>query len=517
MDESDLIGEYGKFLDQLKSKKIDLASIDKKENFLELFRKLQENHDELQKMRDNMELKGFKSPYRALSRYGSSSSGDVIFEEISEISRHSHFFRTRATAKKNLLDRVRSAIASHKIAIGTLDDYAIFKSKSLKRSYLPSELPEDIPYSDLTMEKSDSISSRIEIIPFLPLSGDYLFCMNELSAIGRSSFKKIISKLKKERKGVVTNVSLVIRLMERGRWIRKRVNLETDYDGSYEKVLKEKYGNNVRIEFLQFRKVKPTIINDKHTRTSLALAYTFYSEKLIKDLEEDYINPKLNDFNNLTLYNDILRDVLYMNPKFIDDPKDLEFWREMEIKRRLKEHNLMDKDFKLIKSLEEDLNTKKDIETNIFLNIAPNLIMWDLITYYLTTHPDKRSQSSGHFPYLRPELDRNQIQVFDDLDKKTTEFLRKSANENILYIENVQNLINVKFDLENKLRGLHMRINYPALGAAIISENSDVDIETTAKTFFVSVDDVKSEIKNIKTIKNPDNKKTKKFLEMIKK
>lgn len=516
MDETVLIGEYEKFLKELKSQHIDLESLNNKKSFLDLFNSLQESLDRLQNMRDNMELKGFKSPYRALSKYGSSFSGEVLFEEMGEVSRHSQFFRTKATAKKNLLDRVKSAISSHRIAIGNLNEHALFKSESLNKTFEPLELPLDLP-DDLEITFINPVSARIKIIPYLPLSGDYLFLMNELSPVGRNSFKKIVNKLKTERKGVVTTVSLVIRLMENGRWIRKRVNIETDYDGNYESELKEKYGNNVRIEFLQFRKVKPNIINDKHTRTSLAIAYTRYSEKLIKSLSESFISPKLNDRNSLDKYNEVILDVLYTNPKSIEDSSDLRIWREFQIENKLKSIGLMDENGELISTLNEDIKTKEDIEKNIFSNIASNILMWDLITYYLTTHPDKRSQKSGHFPYLRPELDRNQIQVFDDLDKDTTEFLRESNNEKILYIENVQNLIIQKFDFENKLRGLHMRINYPAFGAAIINKNTDIDIETCADTFFVSKKDIETEIKNLQTIKNPTNTKTKKFLEMIKK
>ena len=56
-----------------------------------------------------------------------------------------------------------------------------------------------------------------------------------------------------------------------------------------------------------------------------------------------------------------------------------------------------------------------------------------------------------------------------------------------------------------------------ALGAALIYENSDIELESISNAFNINESKVKKEIKNIDNIKNPKSEKSKKFLDLIKK
>ena len=61
-----------------------------------------------------------------------------------------------------------------------------------------------------------------------------------------------------------------------------------------------------------------------------------------------------------------------------------------------------------------------------FLRLIPiTLISWDIIKYYLLTSYDRRTTYSGPFPYLRYNLDRNQIKVFQDFDLDVIGNLKK--------------------------------------------------------------------------------------------
>ncbi|MDP1552261.1 MAG: DUF530 family protein, partial [Methanobacteriaceae archaeon] len=77
--------------------------------------------------------------------------------------------------------------------------------------------------------------------------------------------------------------------------------------------------------------------------------------------------------------------------------------------------------------------------------------------------------------------------------------------------------ITKKFEIEQKMKGLNMKTNYSAFGAAIVNLESEMDINLCSNIFSVSVKDIETEKANIQTMGKPSTKKAKKFMEMIKK
>lgn len=548
MDESILISKTEKYLNEIQNEKISLEKISKLESFKSVYCKLTKRLSNLQEMREDMDLKGYTAPYRSLNKYGSTNSGDIAFEEMSEVNRHGQYFRMKATAKKNILDRVKSAIDAHKIAIGHLEEFGIFKCESCSKSYKPSafiELSKKELANNKNIENKENISKleekkeekeecscgctdfkfeinktgvyRLEIIPYLPLSGNYMVLMSEMTSWGRESFKKVLSILKQERKGVVKTVSAVIKFKENDRWIRKRVSLDSEYVDSYEEEIRKEYGKNVRIEFLQFHRTKPTIINDKHARTALAIGYAKYAENIVQNNKESILKDKISNIYKLAKYDEIVRDVKLQRPKFVVGEDSLEEWRRFETENRLKTVGLMSKRENLDPQLKQDINKRKNVEKRVFSEVASTLILWDIFKYYLTTSQDRRKRYGGPFPYLRSDIDRKQRRIFENMNKEVVNILKNNENEKIIELNNMDLLLNKKFNLEKKIKGSNIKINYVSLGAAIISSNCNIPVSLSSKTFDVTEKSVENEIKNINTFKKPKSDKTKKFLEMIKK
>ncbi|MBF4467901.1 MAG: DUF530 domain-containing protein [Methanobrevibacter arboriphilus] len=548
MDESILISKTEKYLNEIQNEKISLEKISKLESFKSVYCKLTKRLSNLQEMREDMDLKGYTAPYRSLNKYGSTNSGDITFEEMSEVNRHGQYFRMKATAKKNILDRVKSAIDAHKIAIGHLEEFGIFKCESCSKSYKPSafiELSKKESANNKNIENKENISKleekkeekeecscgctdfkfeinktgvyRLEIIPYLPLSGNYMVLMSEMTSWGRESFKKVLSILKQERKGVVKTVSAVIKFKENDRWIRKRVSLDSEYVDSYEEEIRKEYGKNVRIEFLQFHRTKPTIINDKHARTALAIGYAKYAENIVQNNKESILKDKISNIYKLAKYDEIVRDVKLQRPKFVVGEDSLEEWRRFETENRLKTVGLMSKRENLDPQLKQDINKRKNVEKRVFSEVASTLILWDIFKYYLTTSQDRRKRYGGPFPYLRSDIDRKQRRIFENMNKEVVNILKNNENEKIIELNNMDLLLNKKFNLEKKIKGSNIKINYVSLGAAIISSNCNIPVSLSSKTFDVTEKSVENEIKNINTFKKPKSDKTKKFLEMIKK
>ena len=78
-------------------------------------------------------------------------------------------------------------------------------------------------------------------------------------------------------------------------------------------------------------------------------------------------------------------------------------------------------------------------------------------------------------------------------------------------------LLYEKFKFEKEMRNSNIKFNHVALGAALINQNSDIDLETISYAFNINESRIKKEIKNIGQIKNPKTDRSKKFLELIKK
>uniref|UniRef100_UPI00388FFF7B DUF530 family protein n=1 Tax=Methanobrevibacter sp. TaxID=66852 RepID=UPI00388FFF7B len=258
MDESVLVIKAEKYLKEIAADDISLDNIDEFDNFKNLYFKLDDRLKTLKELRHDMEIQGYSSPFASLNKYGNKVIGEVALDEVSENSRHNQMFKNKANAKKNILDRVKSAIDSHQIALGHLNQFGYLKCDSCYKTYSISEY---IQLNERCSCKSESFSFkinrqntyRIEIIPYLPLSGNYRVLLVELSKYGRNSFKKVINALKQERTGHVKTISTIFRYKDsNNRWMRKRTAFDSEFVDNYEEELRKSYGKNVRIEKLEF-------------------------------------------------------------------------------------------------------------------------------------------------------------------------------------------------------------------------------------------------------------------------
>ena len=524
MEESVLVIKAENFLREISNDDISLDNIDEFENFKSLYFKLDGRLETLKDLKKDMEVQGYSTPFTSLNKYGNKSIGEVSLEEVSENSRHNQMFRNKANAKKNILDRVKSAIDSHQIAIGHLEQFGYLKCNSCYKKYSMSE------YKQLNAKcscKSESFSFkinkqktyRIEIIPYLPLSGNYRVLMAELTKSGRNSFKKVINALKQERTGHVKTISPLFRYKDKNnRWLRKRVNFDSEFVDNYEEELRKTYGMNVRIEKLEFHRRKPAIIDDNHARTAIALGYVRYAENIVKTIRDDIFKRKLTDFKRINTYDEIIHKYSNTTPNFIDafDISEIENWRENKIREELRALRYLDRHDEINRSLKRDLKTRKTIEKTIFEDIAPALISWDIFRYYLTTSVSIRKFKISPFPYIRVELDRQQRKVFAKTFPKVIDVLNQFSDIKIIDVEEKDLILYEKFKFEKQMKNLNIKVNHPALGAAHLYLNSGIDLEIVSNAFNVNESKIKKEIKHIENIKNPKTDKSKQFLDLIK-
>ena len=66
------------------------------------------------------------------------------------------------------------------------------------------------------------------------------------------------------------------------------------------------------------------------------------------------------------------------------------------------------------------------------------------------------------------------------------------------------------------MKNTNFKLNYAALGPAIVFTSSDYNIKEVSRAYKVSEKSVKREIMNIKSFRKPNSKKSRAFLENIK-
>ena len=525
MEESVLVNKAEKYLKEISNDSISLDDIDNFEDFKGLYFKLEDRLNFLQDLKDDMDAQGYTTPFTSLNRYGTKSVSEVTLDEVGENSRHNQIFRMKANAKKNILDRVKSAIDSHKIAIGHLKQFGYVKCNSCYKKYSIEEYRRmdsrcSCGCKSFSFKINKEATHRLEIIPFLPLSGNYMVLISQFSNYGRESLKKVLNILKQERKGVVKTISLVIRFKDdNNRLVRKNITLDSEYVANYEEEVRKRYGPRVRIEALRFHRTKPAIIDDKHARTALAIAYVRYCENIIANIRDDILKRRLTDFKRITNYDNILAEYENKSPEFIDkyDVDAIDAWRKAQIENELLKYNYLDKFGNMKRSLKRDLKVRDNIFKSTFVNIASALITWDIFRYYMTTSNNSRKIDSGPFPYIRVELDREQRKVFQTTYTKVIDVLDSFTDIKIVPVYEMDLLLYEKFKFEKQIKSSNIKFNHVALGAGLILENSDMDIKEISNAFYINESKVKKEIKNIDTIRNPRSDKSKKFLDLIKK
>lgn len=525
MPESVLVNKAENYLKEIAEDSISLDDIEEFESFKNLYFKLDDRLSYLQKLRKDMDRQGYTTPFTSLSKYGTKTLGEVPADEIRETSRHNKIFRNTANAKKNILDRVKSAIDSHMIALGNLEQFGYVKCNSCYKKYSMSEFKDNegqcrCKSKSFSFKVNKELTHRIDIIPYLPLSGNYMVLKSELSQYARESYKQVMKILKQERRGHVKTITLVIRFKdENNRQIRKSITFGSEYVDNYEEEARNRYGRNVRIEDIKLNRTKPAIIDDNHARTAIALAYVGYAQKIITEIEDDILKRNLTDFKRINKYDEILEEYENKRPDFIDDYDHdaIEAWRKSEIEKRFRSLNYIDRFGNITRSLRRDIKVRENIYRNIFQNIAYTLIVWDMFRYYMTTSNNARKINLGPFPYIRVELDREQRKAFQNTYNKVIEILNEFTDIKIIPIPEMDLLLYEKFKFEKEMHNSRIKFNHVALGAALINQNSEIELESISYAFNINESKIKKEIKHINQIKNPKSDRSQQFVEMFKK
>jgi len=249
-------------------------------------------------------------------------------------------------------------------------------------------------------------------------------------------------------------------------------------------------------------------------QTALSLGYVKLAEDKSIAIMDSVLRQCLKNPEKIRIYNDALEKSRRNSLKMGDFEDQMTLQREL-MDEELQKKGLVDGKGKLDQEVEADLKLKEKIDKCLLLNIPRTLITWDIIKYYLTTSYDHRTKYSGSFPNLRPYLDTNQMKSFENFHKQAINILKNHLNENIPYISDISSLLTGKFEIEKKIKGLHVKTNPSAVGAAILNSVGNIDLDEAAQIFGLNPEEVKTERDKIETFQKPSSR-AQQFLEMIK-
>lgn len=523
MVETPLLNRAVDFLEEISEEfKIDVSRLTKeKAYFEETYVKLKGNLEELKKLKDEMELRGFDSPYFALgmSRYGSpigkQSYKREDVEDQRDVARHKMFFRTDASFKKGTFERTKSAIAAHNIAVGHLEEFISFHcscGKVTNGKEATKKIEAKTFFTCPKCRKGEALMAvnddgiyRLEIIPSLSFGGEFTHEISKFSPTERLAYRELMEILREKKKGRIKSATVTFRAKEGRKWVKKKEQVEVEKGSKldYEGVLRDKYGRIV-IENIRYHHERSILVSGRYNRQALAIAYT----KLLKASKEellDYLMKKKVDVEKLGEYEDIRKKIemkMYgtKTTSFAMDTRVTEERREImdEFDEKLVELGLMDEQGNLLPELDKAIEYRREIRRGTMIKIPKALFAWDIFKFLLIK-PYRERRYASIFPGLQPVPEKEQLQ--NALEILSAEDILSAIkiflDSTITVIPDADKIVYKKFEIEDILQDYLKVTSSRAVGGISLYLYSSHNLDKSALIVAADVRELKEVLKVI--------------------
>lgn len=428
-----LAGKAERFLDNIESlsAKIDIVRLQKDRKYLlGIYKTLLNTVKELEDLRDTIEFRGDihtlpSPPIIGSQRYAYRESTSPL--EVSHLMHYAKIRGAQISAVKAAVDRLRAALAAHRIVINQLIEYCaiccqvcgkITRGKAAYRALELDKCP-NCGSSNLLLTVNESGVFRLELIPHTPLSGNYMTQIVQLPSLGRTAYTMIIRELRERMGRSERSILVTVRVKVRNRMVRRHLRLSGEVEDS-EKIVRERFGPQARIESIRYRHIQLALINDRYTRTCIALAYV---------------------------------NMLY------------ETWRTKQ---------------ELVQELPKNFAHKK-----ILLNLPTYILVHDIACYFLLKSSRARRKFVGVFPYLQSNPLFSQIEpILTILNDKDVALAARTLGftGNIIPPRAVQLKLIIEKIYEPKIRGLGL-VSSRGLASAVLYLISNYTLTQAAEFF----------------------------------
>ncbi len=555
-----LITRATELLDEISANfRIDIERLKSdKAYFEEIYLTLKKNLEELKKLKDEMEQRGFDSPYFALglNRFGSPfERGGYKREDVEDqrdVSRHKMFFRTAAAYKKGTFERAKGAIAAHNIAIGHLEEFVSFKcscGKEAKGKEATRIIEERGRFvctkcraREVKLVPNEQGIYRLEILPYLTYGGEFTVDIANFTPTERMAYRELVEVLREKKKGRIKSATVTFRAQKNGKWVTLREQVEVGKAGrlDYEGYLRSKYGRII-VEHVRYHHERSILVSGRYNRQALAIAYTKIL-KYSRDEILDYLLSKKVDLEKLREYERLkarFNSQLYMAdtaPAFAIDTRIIEEREELmrEFEEELKARGLMDENGNLIEELDRAISYRQKIRKEVLIKIPKAIFAWDIFKFLLIK-PYRERRYASIFPGLQPIPEREQLrqalEILEDEDLMLA--IKKFIDPRVVPVKKPDEIVFKKFEIEDILQDYLKVTSSRAVGGIALYLFSDFTLEQASEVVAASVKDLKEVLKvvirlgkreiipedklegleDIKQIKISD--KAKQFLELV--
>lgn len=524
MVEMPLINRATEFLDEVSAQMvIDLRRLRGEKKYFEAtYLKIRDNLEELKALKDEMEQRGFDSPYFALGmgRYGAAMGRQAYrredVEDQRDVARHKMFFRTNASYKKGTFERTKSAIAAHNIAIGHLEEFVSFECKCgrIAKGKEATKVVEDkgtfvcpkCGSDEAKLKENAQGIYRLEILPYLTYGGEFTLEISKFSPTERMAYRELIEILREKKKGRIKSATITFKALEKGRWTTKKEQVEVDKHAKldYEGILRSKYGKIV-VEHIRYHHERSILVSGRFNRQALAIAYT----KILKDKRDEILDflleRKVKNIAKLKVYEQLrkkMEDRMYIvqQPAFSMDTRVTEERREAmdEFEEELKRHGFIDEQGRLVPELSEAMEYRQEIRKETIVKIPHALFAWDIFKFLLVK-PYRERRYASIFPGLQPVPEQEQLERALGILKE--EYLLHAINKfidrQVIPVENADEVVFRKFDIENILQDYLKVTSSRAVGGIALYLNSALDLQISAQVVAAEVEELKEVLKVI--------------------
>jgi len=505
-DTSPLLNQVVDFLDGISEdlRRMDLVKLSDDINyFRDTYSKFTGNLLELKAFKEEMEQRGFDSPYFALgmSKYGGMGKkqayGREDVDDQRDVARYKSFFRANASFKKGTFERTKSAIASHNIAVGHLEEFTALEcecsrvTRGKEATRLVVSKRQKCPKCGshkLELKPNGLGIYRMEILPHLPYGGESTLEISKFTFTERMAYRELIEVLREKKRGKIKSATVTFRIRDNGRWVRKKEQVEVKKRSKldYEGILKTKYGK-IAVENIRYHHERSILVSGRYNRQALAIAYT----KILKEKREsmlEYLMEKKVDVDKLREYERIrerLEPRMYASAPsaFAIDTRAVEDRREAiyEFEEELKKMGLMDKFGDLLPELEKGIEYRRKLRKEMLIKIPHALFAWDIFKFLLIK-PYRERRYASIFPGLQPVPDFEQLKgALDILESEDiVAAVAKFVDETIISIMGANSIVYRKFELEEILQDYLKVTSSRAVGGIALYLDSELELITAA-------------------------------------
>ncbi len=460
--------------------------------FRDYYLLLQKNLSTLKALKDEMEAKGFDSPYFTLGAPGKRlAPGKVGYEDIEnqrDISRHKKFFIADASYKKNVYERTKGAIAANNIATGHLEEFISIRctcGKPFKGKEALKLLVEDKEFicDKCGSDKGEIVEneagiSRLEIVGLLPFGGEFMSEISKFTPTERRAYREIIGALRELKRSRIKSAMVFFKAESNGKWRRKKELVELDKASKLdvEGVLTEKYGR-VMIEKIRFYHERSVLISGKYNRQALSIAYTKIFKGKRNDIVSSLLTTKL-DMAKLREYEKLRRDMnIFLQDQRVDKQEIID-----EFEAKLIERGLMKESGDLVKELDDAIESRREVADTYLVKLPLLIFAWEIFRFLLIK-PYRERRYASILPGLQPIPEREQLEnVLSILaNREVVEVVERFLDHRVQPVENGVEIIFKKFKLEEILKDYLKVTSSRAVGGVSAYLFSDMDIESSSR------------------------------------